>query len=252
MAGMIKALVASAVLVASIPAGAQEPPGATFDAVSIKADVSDDPRQSLGGTSGRMIGENVPAWWLIRAAFQIQEFQIVGAPDWVFSDRFDVLATMPADTAPGEVRIMLRAMLADRFGLATRDDTREVPSYALAAEAGRPKITRATSDCEAVAGTAERCGINVNNGRIRGRSVPLAELARLLQQFVRRPVLDKTELGGRFDFELRFTPELSAGGGADDVSLFTALREQLGLNLQPDRAAVRVLVVERVARPTSD
>ena len=129
-------------------------------------------------------------------------------------------------------------------------------AYALTAaspEVLGPKLARTARDCAAVRGTPERCGINVNSGRIRGTGIPVAELAPLLQQYVGRKVVDSTGLVGRFDFEVQFAPELEVGGGgAHDVSLFTALQEQLGLKLQPARRAVPVLVVERVVRPTGD
>jgi uncharacterized protein (TIGR03435 family) len=255
---MVRTLIVGAALAASIPVGAQDSPAPRFDVVSVKPNVSSDPRQSFGGAPGRVIGENVPVWWLIRAAFGIQEFQLVGAPDWLFSDRYDIVATMAATRAPAEVRMMMRAMLADRFSLVTRDDTREMAVYALtAASASRilgPRlIPSAIRDCEAVRGTPERCGINVNSGRVKATGIPIAELAPLLQQYVGRPVVDKTGLEGRFDFELQFTPELEAGGDrSDDISLFTALREQLGLTLQSERGFATVLIIERVMRPSAD
>ena len=180
IAVMVRTLILGAAVAASIPVAAQNSAGPRFDVVSIKPNVSSGLRQSFGGAPGRLLGENVPVWWLIRAAFGIQEFQLAGAPDWLFSERYDIVATMGLQTPPAEVRMMMRAMLADRFSLATREETREMPVYALTAASTTrglgPKLTRTeVLDCEAVRGTPARCGINVNNGRVKATGIPIAE-----------------------------------------------------------------------------
>ena len=251
-------LCAAALLLAFAHVLAQGPSdNARFDAVSIRRNTSSDSRQSLGGNPD-LVGSNIPVWWLIRAAFQIEDFQLAEAPNWVFSDRFDVLAKPPAGTPRNLGRTMMRNLLADRFRLTTRTESREMPIYALlpARTDGSPgpRLTRsAIEDCEAARTTPRPCGMNVGGGRMRGVGVLMSEFVPLVQQFVGRTVVDKTGLAGRFDLELQFVSGLDAGGASPDgVSIFTALQEQLGLKLDAQRGPVQMLVIERIDRPTEN
>jgi uncharacterized protein (TIGR03435 family) len=187
---------------------------------------------------------------------------------------------------------MLRALLAERFGLRIRTETREQPILALvAANAdGRlgPRLTRANADCEPILaarraggtpppaprpGTVAPCVVQFFRNRITLGSQPLAELADYLSASVRRHVVDRTGLTGLFDLELTWTPDqpppadtpdrivvggvdIDLTGGAkvdpNGAGMLTALREQLGLRLESARGPVDVLVIERVERPTPD
>lgn len=244
---------------AAVAAACLMPPTAsaqTFEVVSIRPNTSNDTRQDLGGAPGQMIGSNIPVWWLIRNAYQVDESELIGAPPWVFSDRYDIIGKMPAGATREQVRPMVIKLLEDRFGLVVRRDTRDLPVYALVAARSDkrpgPKLTRSSIEhCAAARATERPCNMNVNSGRVRASGTQLSELAPLLSQYIGRRVFDRTGMPGLYDFELDFAPGLEAGGD-NSTSLFTALQEQLGLKLESENGPVEVIVVQQIRRPTEN
>jgi uncharacterized protein (TIGR03435 family) len=171
--------------------------------------------------------------------------------------------------------LMVRALLADRFKLKTHLETRDGPIYALVvarpdAKLG-PRMSPATFDCtswlaarnrgERVAppppsnGDGLACGFQSSLGSIRGRG-QIADLAFVLSflDVLGRPIVDRSGLTGDYEIELRWTPDADRARrvDADLPSLFTAVREQLGLKLEPTTGPVEVLVIDSVERPTPD
>jgi uncharacterized protein (TIGR03435 family) len=196
---------------------------------------------------------------LIRTAYRIQGYQLVGAPGWFSTKRYDISAKADESPAPTQ-QTLLRALLKDQFELVVHDETREMPVFALvlARNDGRPgpKLVKSNFDCAAYrasphtapeAGERPLCGARSNSGSFSGKAVPVSQLALSLAFFAGRFVVDKTGLAGGFDMDLAWTPDEAAGGGLDGPSLFTALQEQLGLKLVPERGPVNVLVVDRAA-----
>ena len=258
---------------------------ATFEVASVKPNKSTDGRVMLSlPPTGRLTATNVPLRLMIRQAFDVQDFQIVGGPSWITSDRFDILAKAPEGAVTAEqIRPMLRALLADRFKLVTHRETREMPIYALvmARPDGKfgPNMKVNPLDCEAVfragrggapppppqPGEPIQCGFMIGPGTMTAGGMQLGELARSLSQFVGGIVVDKTGLKERYDFQLKYAPEgrgFGPGpgpGGAEPPqvdpnlpSLFTALQEQLGLKLESQRGPVEVVVIDRVEQPRED
>jgi uncharacterized protein (TIGR03435 family) len=266
------------------------PPGPmAFEVASVRPNTSNEPQVRIGvQPGGRFTATNVPLRELIRFAYQLQNFQIVDAPDWIRDERFDILAKAEGDIAPtplgqaGPIQLMVRSLLAERFQLALHEETREMPLYALVLNRsdGRlgPALRESTTDCAAVMAAARgrgalpappapgerpQCGMFGGPGQVRAGSVPMRQLAQMLSQQVQRVVVDETGLTGNYDFDLTFTPDQLPQGppppGAppvaidpDGVSIFTALQEQLGLKLDAQRGPVSVMVVDRVERPTPD
>jgi uncharacterized protein (TIGR03435 family) len=216
---------------------------------------------------------------IIRNAWNITNDQIVGGPDWIDSERFDITAKASRPFAQDEARAMLQALLADRFGLVTHNETRELPVYllTLARKDGAlgPQMKKSDLDCAALfaAVTAggkmpERlpngslpCGISVRPGTVTANAASMEQLARNMTGGVGRIVVDKTALPGYYDLNVTFAaegppplPGAPAGPAPDPAapSLFTALQEQLGLKLEPGRAPIPVLVIDRAARPSAD
>jgi uncharacterized protein (TIGR03435 family) len=219
---------------------------------------------------GRLEATNVPLRMLITFAYGIQDFQLVSAPRWIDTERFDVRASGEADGSgvmPGEVgrtHLMLQELLVSRFKLATHREQRQMPIYALivARRDGRlgARLRQSTGDCQTAS-----CGFRIGPapGQMTASGFPLSSLASTLAPFVSRAVVDQTGLTGHFDFDLTWTPDQppsqapkdGATGAPPDPnspSLFTALQEQLGLKLQGARGPVSVIVVDRVERPTPD
>ena len=217
--------------------------------------------------------------------------QISGGPGWINSDHFDVVAKaadLPAgfnsNVAAGaarpseanaieQIRLMLRTLLADRFKLTIHNEIMNRPVYALvvARQDGRlgSQLHKVEIDCAALRDEAERsarpessassCGgfRLLRPGRLTGHAVTMSLLAASFPGSVGRIVVDRTGLAGTFDLDLEWTPEQSPPSTGvplqtDGVSIFTAVREQLGLRLESTEGQLDVLVIDRVERPTLD
>ena len=262
------------------------------DVASIKANKSGEPFVRIGmAPGGRFTATNVPARQLILMAYQIQPFQIAGAPDWTTTERFDIVAkgsgplAPAAPGTPGPIQAMMKSLLADRFMLVAHLEKREMPIYALVKARSDGKLgsqlTASTVDCATVNagrrggpppappnfnGPAPQCGMMVRPGGVKAGGVPITQIIQLLSQNVQRIVVDRTGLTGNFDIDLSWTPDQipQARGDAppgapalppidpNGPSLFTALQEQLGLKLDSTRGPVDVLVIDKVERPTED
>jgi uncharacterized protein (TIGR03435 family) len=264
-----------------------------FEVASVKVNHGESGHVSVSSKGGRYSATGVTLGLLIRLAYDVQEDQIDGGPAWLNGEHFDVLATegtAPTDGAPPpgrppRQRLMLRALLADRFKLAVHTEVRERPVFALvlARRDGKlgPGLVRADADCAAIATARRRqgndapkesptnlqnCGRSMAPGVILARGQTMAELAAAFAALsntgmsLNRPVVDRTGLSGNFDVTLRFTPERipEASDGpfpkpdAEGASLFTAVQEQLGLKLEPQRGPVDVLVIDRADKPAED
>jgi uncharacterized protein (TIGR03435 family) len=253
-----------------------------FEVMSVKPNKSGDPGGSFGGRPGGQLAvRNNTLRNIIRNTYGLQDFQIVGGPDWMNSDRFDIAAKAAGDAAPAQMMLMMRTLLADRFGLALHTETREIPIYALvmARSDGKPgpQLRPAAVDCAALAaatragappplaptspGQRPVCGMRTVPGRMAAGGYRLADVARNLSNFAGRMVVDQTGLTGRFDLELAWTPDQSLQGplpaGAPPIdpngpSIFTAVQEQLGLKLDSQKGPVEVLVIDHAEYPTAD
>jgi uncharacterized protein (TIGR03435 family) len=197
---------------------------------------------------------------LITYAYGIHARQIVGGANWMASDRWDILAEPEAQGAPNraQLKTMVQSLLADRFQLAFHHDTKELSVYAIVVAKNGPKLVKSAGDPNGLPGMFFR-GL----GNLPATNASMAELASLMQEAVLdRPVIDQTGISGKFDLELRWTPDETQfeGHGANvrrdapdaPPDLFTAFQQQLGLQLKPIRAAVDVLVIDRVERPSEN
>jgi uncharacterized protein (TIGR03435 family) len=265
-------------------------PVARFEIASVKPNRSGELRITVDlPAPDRFTATNVPLRELIRFAFDVQDARLLGGDAWIRSERFDVIAK--ADHAlppwgpsgpPIEVLGMLKALLAERFGLAVHQETRVLPVYALVmAQDDRrlgPQLRASTLDCENQAKSGQprpplvpqgnvaqpTCGMRIGPGQMVMGGTPMSQLATVLSPFVQRIVIDRTGLSGAFDFHLSWTPERVLQGapppGApplppvdpNGASIFAALQEQLGLELESQQAPLEVVVIDRVDRPTAD
>jgi len=216
--------------------------------------------------------------------------EVVGGPTWLDSSHFDIVATvsaMPAtldaantaagaassaeNTAIARVRQMMQTLLADRFKLAVRHEMRELPVYELAfartdRSPGR-QLQKVDVNCAALRQPAASppqdtpCGGFRRSmpGHVEGHGVSMILIATLLEGIVQRNVTDRTGLTGVFDLDLQFVPDqlrpqdaTDAPATGDGPSIFTAVREQLGLTLNASRGMVDVLVIDRATMPIPD
>ena len=253
-----------------------------FEVASVKENTSVSDRGGPGSTPGRFRVTNSPLRFILLDAFHVMDHQLIGSPEWTESARYDITATYPADVARSEddTRAMLRTLLADRFGLVTHRETREMPMYALmlARKDGTlgPQLVRSSIDCEqwlaekrpqlgagssspvAPGGKRPVCQLLATRRFITAGTQTMQQLTGPLQAFTGRPVVDRTGLTGAFDFDLQWSsgPVAPAAGATpppdDGPSIFAALQEQLGLRLESTRGTFDVVVVDAVRRPTPD
>ena len=260
------AIAAAAVLLPALHAHAQQPSQPRFEVASIKENKTNDGIVAIQTQKGRYVARGFTLAALIRNAYRVQEFQIIGGPEWINSERFDVEATFAEVDAP-QVYLMLRALLAERFKLAVHNETRERPIFALTlARADQrlgPGLQKSTTDCATAKGP-DACGGTVAPGFIRLRGRTMAQFAESLSMLtntgssLNRLILDRTGLDGPYHVTLKFTPDnippVSIPGlpavDSNGPSIFTALQEQLGLKLEASNGMVQVLVIDSAARPT--
>jgi uncharacterized protein (TIGR03435 family) len=279
--GKTTAVVTIAIVLSSAPrAAAQADAPASniaFEAASIKPSASprDDEPASMVMPGGRYVATNMTLRALVRTAYSVQTTQVLGGPPWMDSERFDVVATVnqniPAVVFRDQFRPLLGALLRERFKLSLHKDMKKLSVYALAVARrdGRLGSKLRESDQECVASLALRragkpvpqgpngvrpCGGWYSQpGHLEGRGVELGRFVETLAPHVDRVVVDRTNLTGLFDWELKWLPGAGADAGADlPASIFTALGEQLGLKLDSRKLPVDVVVVDRAEHPSEN
>jgi uncharacterized protein (TIGR03435 family) len=239
-----------------------------FEVATIKP--SDPNRRGWGITvnrSGMFTTLNTNLSDLIKFAYSVHPKQIIGAPAWADSEKFDVSAKPDAAGMPSvdQMRAMLQKLLADRFGLAFHNEKKELSVYAISVAKGGEKIKKeenAPVPIPGFGGPPQR-GFNVRNATI-------AEFASVMQaQFMEQPVVDQSGLGDtRYSFVLKWTPDPTQnsgfGGGPVPAAptpvpdadappdLFTAMQQQLGLQMKSTKAPVEVMVVDKVQKPSEN
>jgi len=237
----------------------QEPASetASFEVASVKPNtsrISNAVPPSRG--NGSYSASNVALKSVIANAYEVRIFQIEGGPDWLTSERFDIIARGREGT-PDRLRpAMLRTLLAERFKLVAHFETREQQVYSLTVLRGDGRLgPQLKPSAPAVGSPAGFPAASVDNGtaRINGKSVSMDTFAIMLTSSVfGQRVINRTGLGGEFELDLRFTPDSSTAAAPEFPSVFTAVQEQLGLKLQSERGPVPVLVIDSVQRPTPD
>jgi uncharacterized protein (TIGR03435 family) len=229
------------------PGAAQRP---AFDVASVHANQTGTTQTNINFTPGGVTFTNLPLRAIIQFAYGInQPARLAGVPDWANRERFDVVARGTV-TGVEDRRAMLQALLADRFKLATHTEQRSIPIYTLVLARGDgklgPSLKPSAVDCDAA---ARRCGARPGGpGDINLTGVQISVFAAMLSITQGRLVVDGTGLTDRYDIHLVFTPDTPAAPD-DRPSIFTALQEQLGLQLQPGNRRDDVLVIDRVSRP---
>jgi uncharacterized protein (TIGR03435 family) len=210
----------------------------------VKFDPQPGGRLSISNASLRM----VMGW-----AYGVQDSQLAGGPDWTGRDRFDFLAKAEGNPTTSEMRVMLRSLLTEHFKLAFHEETREAPVYSLSRvrndTLGPQLAVSADTKCGAPADAdtrARRCEFDVRWANVHGHGIPMELLVTTLSGFTARPVVDRTGLTVPVDFDLKWGPD------ANGPSIFTAIEEQLGLKLEPTRAQIGILVIDRAEKPRQE
>jgi uncharacterized protein (TIGR03435 family) len=243
-AGMMMALILASLCSAQMP---------SFEAASVRKTRSETAGRSLTPHPGaRLSASNATVKMLILYAYQVMPHQISGGPDWLSSEGFDIEAKAADPTATqAQFRQMIRRLLAERFQLKVHTAAEERLVYLLVPSKSGTKLTEATSGESGASLRME------GPGRLTAIKATMPMFASTLTKPLQRQVIDETGLQGAYNFRLQFAPEKRPGkAGADDAatasdapSIFTALDEQLGLNLKTARRPVEILVIDSAARP---
>jgi uncharacterized protein (TIGR03435 family) len=238
--------------------GQSAPLAPTFEVASIR--VHPDPPHMIGiTTSGvRLEAQAEMVRGLIMWAYNLKNYQVDSSPGAyspVGDTMYDIVAKAEGDTPPAKsaFRQMLQALLADRFKLQVHWENRESPVYELVVGKNGPKLKESLPD-------AAPTGHLIVNGRNYQVTLPKATMDDVVDavanSFLDRPVVDKTGLTGTYDVKLIYTPSTRANlqgePGLDDISIFTAVQQQLGLKLEARTGTVKTLVIDRVEKPSGN
>ena len=233
----------------------------TFEVATIKPSRPDEPGKAFMVRGRRFTTINTTLSELISFSYGVQAKQVIGAPPWVETDKFDLTATPDGEGMPSDKQWkgMLQKLIVERYKFTFHHDKRELSVYVLSAAKTGPKLTKSDGDPNGLPGLFFRQlgDLNVHNAT-------MGDFTQLLQNAVLdRPIIDQTALAGRYDFTLKWTPDDSqfAGFGArippttdpnPSPPLYTAIQEQIGLKLDATRAPADVLVVDHVEKPSEN
>jgi uncharacterized protein (TIGR03435 family) len=264
--GMMHRITASflvaATLLAQIPS--KIPPDLRFEVASLKPSKSGEQGGGIRPTPGgeRYVATNCAIKTMIMVAYRLKAEQIIGGPEWLDTDRFDMQALAPKPSSADELHVMLMNMLVDRLQLKFHHEKREMQMYALTVDKSGPKMTlhESGNGGDTWIDQTESPFLHV---RMKGTSAPMDFLAFRLSQFMDRPVVDLTNLRGDCDFSLAYTRELPpgfSGGGkingeepdTSGLTVFAAVKQQLGLELKAQKGPVDVIVVDHAERPSAN
>jgi uncharacterized protein (TIGR03435 family) len=263
-------------------AQSQPSPPLAFEVASVKANKSGAARSpSMIHPGGRFTATNNSVRALILNAYGIfaSPYLLSGGPAWIDSAAYDVDAKAAPNAIPAgtsnrvlweKTRLMLRTLLADRFHLSLRRETKELPLYELVVAKNGPKLTGVQQDCAA---NETAChGFSGNPTRLSGTAVDMYDLTLILSSYAERPVLDKTGIQGLFDIKLQWNPFAGRVLPAEDAqrttgaearegrrpdldslpTLFDALEQQLGLKLENRKGPVEIYVIDHIERPSEN
>jgi uncharacterized protein (TIGR03435 family) len=238
----------------------------SFEVTSIRPNRSGETQGAVYFQPGRFVAQNATVKMLVAYAYGLKDFQISGGPKWIDSDRFDIVGKedetvsaarqkLPWKQYREQLGLMVQAMLADRFQLRVVHQPREASILALLVAPGGPKLVG-----------SERKGYEADfrggRGRLAAAGVSLAQLADALSwmpEVGSRKVVDETGIEGTFDLTLNWSWEESPDNGGPPITvqpnaptMFTAIREQLGLRFQAKQGSLDYVVIERVEQPSEN
>lgn len=220
---------------------------------------------------------------IVMTAYDVQTFQVT-APDWMASERYDIIAKVPAGATKSQINLMWQRLLKERFGMVLHHESKEMQVATLTIAKSGLKLKETTLDADAepftpgaglpktdknglpeMNGSGAIVTISIGNGtpsaRMIAKGLPSTDIASRLAGMLQRPVIDKSGLTGKYDFILEFTPDLRgipvppAGGDATDpgTNIEAAVEKQLGLKLTGSKEKLDVIVVDSAQKtPTTN
>lgn len=242
-------LVVGLLAIASLGGEIRAQPCDKFDVASIKVNTSGGggsyPELLPGGR--RLIATNQYLMALLMFAYDVSPLQVSGVPGAFYQGRYDIKATCEEPMTKEQLPHLLRSLLEERFRLSIHRELKEQPVYALIVGKGGSKLRETTHE-------SEQPGLRQDGHSFTFTNATMANLIGVLSQVAGRKVLDKTGLSAQYDFKLSYAPD-NDGAGRDGASpaadsfpysVFTALREQLGLDLEARKSQVEFIVVDHI------
>jgi uncharacterized protein (TIGR03435 family) len=256
---MRKTLLLTAVVLASAPIVSAQAPRAAFEVASVKKLEKPAPF-AAGSSRGTVYARtNVTLASLAQFAYNVQDFELIGGPDWIRRDQFEIQGRASREMTFEEMRPLVQSLLEDRFKLVVRREQREMrrAELTLAREDGR--LGPALKPCVDPKAPLKPPTFPRGAVAFGMRCQPISSLSHpAVLRYLQMPVVDKTGLAGLWDFQLFFGDPRALTTVADasvDPNLppfETALRDQLGLEVAFVRAPVDVLIVESAQQPTEN
>jgi bla regulator protein blaR1 len=256
---------------------AQAQPRLTFEVSSIKPSAPDERGGGVRYFPGtRMVAQNATLRLLVQAAYGLREFQVTGGAAWMNTERYDITARGEDGAQQSQLDPMLQGLLGDRFKLTIHREIREMPVFFLMAAKGGIKLVEpkdgscVARDPNAPPPTPGQpppnfCGrMLISPQGFDGTKIPMKQLTLFFSDVLGRPVFDKTEFKGTFDAHLEYARDqaLAAGilrdgepGGPVDSSapsIFSAVQEQLGLQLKSAKGPVEYFVIDHAEKPDAN
>jgi uncharacterized protein (TIGR03435 family) len=236
----------------------------SFEVATIKPSKPDDQRKAFIVDGRRFKIINQPLRQILCFAYDVQAKQLINLPPWAETDKYDIDAEPDGEGAPSskQWKSMIQKMVAERFQFKFHNDKREMPVYILSVAKGGPKMTKSDGDPNGLPALFFRGKL----GDLGVHNANMNDFTGLMQSAVLdRPVLNQTDLTGRFDFTLLWTPDDSQFSGlgmkpppppADNATaapnLYTAIQEQIGLKLDATKAPADVMVIDKAEKPTEN
>jgi uncharacterized protein (TIGR03435 family) len=233
-----------------------------FEAAAIKINSSGGPGSGISVYPNRIKIINSTLKFCVQVAWNVKDFQVSGAAGWMDSDRYDTDAVAANSFTQDELRKMLQALLADRFGLVVHSETQDKPGYVLVPGRNGPKLPPPIDDPGVLFSRTPS-----GDRTLKATSVSMKRFAEALSTTLGSIVVDRTGIEGNYDVSFQWTPDpaseprvLKSGEPAPVApanaipgpSIFTVLQEKLGLRLESRKVPVEVIVIERASRPSAN
>jgi uncharacterized protein (TIGR03435 family) len=255
-------------LAASLPALVN---GQSFDVATIKVNTTtvNGNRSINWAPGGQLNCVNVPLRMLMQFAYDLRDYQFTNLPGWADTEGYDIIAkpspeAVQQDPPPNSqaamalLRQRTQALIAERFGLALHTEEREMPIFTLVVAKGGPKLGEGKPADNLPTRGPDGPQMSWNNTRVICKNCTMQRFCDgMLSARMRRTVIDKTGLTGAYEFKMEFVPDevatkASAETDTTGPSFLTALQEQLGLRLEAGRGSVKILVVDKLEKPSAN
>lgn len=238
-----------------------------FEVATIKPSSPDTRGRYTRMQGHQFVAKNCGIKYLVGAAYDLNPEMISGGPEWIESDRYDILAVPPGEKQPSVAQqmVMLQELLADRMKLSFHREPKTMPIYALTVAKTGSKLKASTAPPDdqpnVISTVYPAASGGIDHVLMPAHNATMTLFASVLQRgILDRPVVDNTGLTGRYDFDLEWAPDESEFGGDlapgvpdhPEPDLFAALENQLGLRLEKTRGSIQALVIDHVERPSAN